>query len=123
MRELTLRKSGLPRAFRSHLGHDGHVYRRYLSALLERLGSLPDDAFPTLREAGRAVVELEHLGEDLERARARRRVREARSARRQQFALREQLTRLERRLEELAVKQPGDPVAAVRQAVEEANRP
>jgi hypothetical protein len=72
--------------------------------MLARLGPLPPDALPTLCEAGRAVVELEQLGRELEGARQCENQREANRIRRAQFALREQLGRLEERLEEKATK-------------------
>jgi hypothetical protein len=81
---------------------------------------LPAIAMSALREAGRAAVELERLGFDLESARRRKRVREARTIRKQQFMLREQLARLERRLEELGATRTADPLRAVRLAVAEA---
>ena len=87
---------------------------------------MPAIALTTLREAGRAAVELERLGLDLEAARARNRRRDAARIRRQQFMLREQLARLERRLEELSAKRNGqsDPLADVRRAVAaKANQP
>lgn len=112
-----LKSSGLPRAFKEHRGHVGHVYRRYLGALKARLGPLTADAEVTLREAGRTAVELERLGEDLERARSLRRVRDAARIRRSLFAHREQLVRLERRLEEVAGRAKKDPMAAVHRAV------
>lgn len=100
------RGPAIPRAFKDHRTHAGRAYRAHLAALIARLGQLPADAAPTLREAGRAAVELERLGQDLETARARHRQRDAARARRAQFMLREQLVRLERRLEELAKDQP-----------------
>lgn len=116
MRVRPLKKSRLPRAFRSHLGHVGHAYREYTGALVARLRldlPLPPDAAVLLREAGRLVVELERLGDDLERARARHRVRDAARIRRQAFMAREQLGRLEDRLKALAAAQPRPTLAEV----------
>lgn len=112
----------IPRAFRNHRSKDGHRYRAHVCAILARLGDLPADARPTLREAGRLAVELEHLAGELETARSRRRQGEMRRVRRQQFAMREQLTRLERRLEELAAGRHGtsNPLGDVQRAVAEA---
>jgi hypothetical protein len=127
MRVRPLRKSGLPRAFQNHLGHVGHAYREYTGALVSRLRlnlPLSPDAAVLVREAGRLVVELERLGDDLERARARHRQRDAARIRRQAFMAREQLGRLADRLAALAAHGNGqrDPLADVRHAVEEANR-
>jgi hypothetical protein len=95
----------------------------YVTALLGRLGSLPADAFPTLREAGRLAVELEAMGRELETARARRRRRDVARLRRQMVPTRTQLITLERRLEELAkTNAHNDPLADVRRAVEAANQ-
>lgn len=112
----------IPRGFPDHRRGAARRYRAYCLAIQARLGPLPAMALPTLREAGRAVVELDRLGEDLERARGRRRLREVARFRRHQFALREQLVRLERRLEEFSSRGNGNPLAEVRRAVEEANR-
>lgn len=96
----------IPRGLRDHRTPDGRRYGTYLVALLARLGPLSSDARPTLVEAGRCAVELEHLAEELEQARARRRRRDMNRIRRSQFACREQMLRLERRLEELAGSRP-----------------
>jgi hypothetical protein len=127
MRVRALPRSRLPRAFRSHAGHQGHAYRTFAAALVARLRldlPLSPDAAVLVREAGRLAVELERLGDDLERARARHRQRDAARIRRQAFMAREQLGRLEDRLAALAAHGNGqrDPLADVRHAVEEANR-
>jgi hypothetical protein len=103
MRRLSSPIGVIPRGFPDHRRADARRYRAYVVALQAQYGPLPAIALGTLREAGRASVELERLAVDLEHARGRKRVREARQIRRQQFALREQLARLERRIEELAV--------------------
>lgn len=124
MRALRSAIGVIPRGFPDHRKADARRYRAYCVAIQAQWGPLPPVALPTLREAGRAVVELERLGLDLETARGRKRRQDAARIRRHQFMLREQLGRLERRLEELAptrVKQP-DPLVAVREAVAEANR-
>ncbi len=122
MRRLRAPAGVIPRAFRDHRSADAKRYRAYCLAILAQHGPLPAVALPTLREAGRTAVELEALGGDLERARARNRRAEASRARRAQFALREQLQRLERRIEELAAQKPVDPMAAVRDAVARVNK-
>jgi hypothetical protein len=99
-------KGGIPRAFRSHKSPDGAAYGRYVRAILAQLGELPGSARPTLREAGRAAVELERLGFEQEQARTQRRRRDERRIRRQQVILRTQLLTLEKRLEELAKARP-----------------
>lgn len=112
----------IPRAFKSHKTPEGFVYRTYVMATLARLGPLPAHAEPTLREAGRCVVELEHLAHELETAKAHRRRRDIGRCRKNVFMLREQLARLERRLEELAAPKSGNPLAGVHRAIEAANR-
>lgn len=103
-------KGAVPRAFRDHRTRAGRTYGHYVRAFAKRFGgTVPAHVRPTLLEAGRAVVELGRLGDDLERAVARNRRRDASRLRRQQFALREQLVRLERRLEELACRGQGAP--------------
>ncbi len=98
-------------------------YRAYIEAVEAAWGPLPPVARIVLREAGRAAVELERLGMDLEAARRAHRRADASRVRRQQFMLREQLGRLERRIEELAGRQNGhasDPLAELKRAVEAA---
>ena len=124
MRRLRSPIGVIPRGFQDHRKADALRYRAYCLAVQAQWGPLPAVALPTLREAGRAEVELKRLGHDLEAARSRNRRRDATRVRKQQFMLREQLARLERRLEELST-QPhghGDPLANVRRAVAEANR-
>ena len=123
MRRLASPIGVIPRGFPDHRGADAKRYRAYCLAIQAAWGPLPAVAASTLREAGRAAVELERLGFDLESARRRKRVREARTIRKQQFMLREQLARLERRLEELGTsRKPADPLRAVHRAIEAANR-
>ena len=115
---------GIPRAFKSHKSPEGHAYRLHVTAIVRRLGDLPADARPTLREVGRLSVELAALGFELEQARARKRRREVSRLRRAMVPMRTQMLTLERRLEELASGRngQGDPLAAVRTAVARANR-
>jgi hypothetical protein len=106
-----------------HRRDAGRRYTAYCRAIQATWGPLPEIALGTLREAGRAAVELERLGLDLEAARARHQVQDAARVRRQQASLRKQLARLEARLQAFgAERQPSDPLASVRQAVEAANR-
>ncbi len=91
---------GIPRAFKSHRTPEGAAYGAYCRAKLKRLGSLPEDALPTLREAGVVVIELGRLHRD---AQSPRRTRlEHRRRRRETRTLRRDLVNLERRLEEIA---------------------
>lgn len=104
----------IPRAFADHRTAAGYAYRVYITGLLARLGSLPPDASPTLREAGRLAVELEAMGRELDAARGRptsargdskldqRARRDVARLRRQMVSMRGQLLAMERRLEELA---------------------
>ena len=124
MRRLRSPVGVIPRGFPDHRTADAKHYRTYCLAMQAQWGPLPAVALPTLREAGRVAVELERLGLDLETARGRHRRQDAARIRRHQFMFREQLGRLERRIEALAVTRAGqsDPLTAVRQAVAEANR-
>src|SRR5688572_25671145 len=122
MRRLRSPIGVIPRAYPDSRSVDAKKYREYCLVIQAQWGPLPPIATSTLREAGRAAVELERLGLDLEAARRRKRVREARIIRKQQFMLREQLARLERRLEEFGASQKADPLHAVRRAVEAAKQ-
>jgi hypothetical protein len=103
---------------------EAQKYRQYIEALEAAWGPLPAIARTAVREAGRAAVELERLGMDLESSRRGKRRRDAARIRRQQFMLREQLCRLERRIQELASGRPNgdDPLSGVKRAVEQAAR-
>src|SRR5262245_1353071 len=123
MRRLRSPEGAIPRGMLDHRTNDGRRYTAYCRTVLATYGVLPAIAQTTLREAGRAAVELERLGLALERARARKRRSEVARLRRASFALREQLARLERRLAELAATQrPANPIDDVHRAVEAANR-
>lgn len=123
MRALT---GGMPRAFKNHRTPEGRAYRAYIQAIQDRLGPLPADARRVLRDAGRLNRDLEAMGFELDTARELHRRRDVARLRRQMVPMRTQLLALEHRLEELA--QAGsngrrDPLADVRRAVAEANRP
>lgn len=103
----------IPRAFRSHRTAAGAAYGRYCRAKVARLGSLPADARPWLREAGLLVLALARLHEEGEVTRqaltngAGRRTRDKarvqiRQIERRASRLRASLEAAERRLEELA---------------------
>jgi hypothetical protein len=114
MRRLTSPIGVIPRAFTDSRRPDAIRYRRYCLNVQAQWGPLPAVALPTLKEAGRAAVELDRLNQDLEAARGRNRRRDAARLRKQIFMLREQLARLERRLEELAPPRSASFAAAVR---------
>lgn len=114
-------RGGIPRAFANHKTPDGAAYRAYVTAIVRQLGTLPDQAATTLREAGRLSVELNRTGQELEAATARRRRRDASRLRRQMIPMRTQLLTLERRLEELAGRRPVNPITALHDAVRKAN--
>lgn len=114
MRALSSRGVRIPRAYANHKTPEGAAYRAYVAGILERLGELPADALPTLREAGRLVVELAAMGRELEAAQQRRARREISRLRRQLTPARTQLLTLERRLEELAAARPRSFSAALR---------
>ena len=123
MRRLRTPIGAIPRAYKDHRSIAALRDREYCLNAQAQWGPLPPIALGTLREAGRASVELEQLGLDLEAARARKQQKLASRIRKQQFMLREQLARLERRMEELAPpKGPRAHLEAVRTAVAEANR-
>jgi hypothetical protein len=82
------------------------MYRDYLRAKLARLGPLPPDARPLLREAGLLVLDLRRLRLELESAVAHKRPTVARRIDRRLVPMRTQLLAIEERLEELA--QRGD---------------
>lgn len=102
MRRLKSPIGVIPRGFADHRRADARRYREYCLAIQEQYGPLPAIALPSLREAGRVAVELESMAGDLQEAHKRKQRRAASRIRRQQFAHREQLARLERRLAELA---------------------
>ena len=101
MRALRPGKGAVPRAFKDSRRTIARRYREYCLAIQEQWGPLPAVALPTLREAGLLFLELERIAADMEAARARRRRRDIARLGRRQFACREQLMRLERRLQEL----------------------
>ena len=122
MRRLRSPIGVIPRGYPDHRRSTARRYRDYCLVIQRQYGPLPDVALPALREAGRCAVELERLATDLEAARARRRLRDVRRIARQQFAAREQLQRLERRIEELAAKRPAlSPMTALAQHPEVAS--
>ena len=112
----------IPRAFANHRTRDGHLFRVYVLAKQAAIGPLPPHAEPTLKEAGRCVVELEHVARELEEAKARKRRRDIARLRKHSFMLREQLGRLEARLDSFGTHRRANPLAAVRRAVEAANQ-
>lgn len=112
-------RGGIPRAFGNHRSAEGYAYGRYARAKVERLGSLPPDAAPWLKEAALLTLRLDRLhGEEQEvqavlkngagrRAREKSRATLARLERRA-ARLRLALEAAEARLEELAARErPG----------------
>ena len=77
MRALKAQNGRIPRGYPDHRRLEGRQYTAYCRAVLARFGPLPDVALPTLREAGRLVVELDAIGRELALARTRRRRRDA----------------------------------------------
>jgi hypothetical protein len=63
MRRLRALIGAIPRAFKDHRRPDAKRYRDYCLNLQAQWGPLPAVALPMLREAGRAVVELERRGD------------------------------------------------------------
>jgi hypothetical protein len=101
-------RGGISRAFRDHRTPEARRYRGYCLDFIDRVGALPRSAWPSLKAAGVAVVELDRLTLDLDVARAGRRRRDQNRIRRQMVILRTQLVTLERRLEELAAARPAE---------------
>jgi len=98
----------IPRAFANHRTPEGAAYRLYCQGKLARLGPLPDDARPLLREAGRITVELDLLGRRRDAIRAFKKPRklELRQLGSESRKLRVQLLMLERRLDDMAAASP-----------------
>jgi hypothetical protein len=94
----------IPRCFANHQTPEGAAYREVVRAKLERLGTLPKDARPVLREWGRLAVELDRLGQRLDYVRSMKQPRKAELRRLQSESrkCRVQLLMYERRLDELA---------------------
>ncbi len=94
----------IPRCYRDHRTLVARNYREIVEAKLERLGTLPRDARPVLREWGRVSMELEQLGERLDAMRALKQPRREQVRRLQSESrkLRVQLLMLERRLDDMA---------------------
>src|SRR5258708_5880432 len=94
----------IPRAYKDHRTLVARNYREIIEAKLARLGTLPADARPVLREWGRLACELELLGERLDAMRAMKQPRKAELRRLQSESrkCRVQLLMYERRLDELA---------------------
>jgi hypothetical protein len=115
-------RGGIPRALPSHRTRRAFAYRVYCAAKLARLGPLPADARPWLKEAGRLTLDLDALRDEAEVVRqvftngAGRRARDTarvklRQLERRAGRLRVALEAAERRLEELAGSNgsgPGD---------------
>jgi hypothetical protein len=59
----------IPRALQSHRTPKGYAYGEYLRAKVRRLGPLPADARPWLREAGLLTLALTELHREEEAAR------------------------------------------------------
>lgn len=120
-------KGAIPRGLKDHRTRAGVLYRSYVGAKVGRLGTLPADALPWLREAGLLVLALDRLNQETEAARLalnsvshrqRERLRATlRQLERRAGRLRGQLASAEARLEELAQSRHGDdPLAALLRA-------
>lgn len=106
-------RGGIPRAFENHRSADGYAYGRYARAKVARLGPLPADAAPWLKEAALLTIRLDRLHTEEQEVRAALRNGAGRRAREQARAtqarlerraarLRASLDAAERRLEALA---------------------
>jgi hypothetical protein len=101
----------IPRCYRDHRSKVALDYRTLVEAKLERLGQLPKDASPVLREWGRVSMDLGLIGQRLDAVRGMKQPRKAELRRLQSESrkLRVQLLMLERRLDEMAAANPGHP--------------
>jgi hypothetical protein len=101
----------IPRVYKDHRTKVALQYREYVEAKMERLGQLPKDARPVLREWGRVAVELDLIGQRLDTVRgfAKPRRAEVQRLRSESRKLRVQLLMLERRLDELALSNAPHP--------------
>jgi hypothetical protein len=105
-------KGRIPRAFSSHAGADAHLYGRLVRAKKARLGQLPVDAEPTLKEWGQTAVDLDLLGREAGELRIELRRLEVRRRK-----LRVALSKLDERLEQLAgERKPLDLARAIAEA-------
>jgi hypothetical protein len=114
---------GIPRAFQSHRTANGALYGRFLRGVLQRLGPLPADATPTLKELGRLVVDLDRLDKDLQAALAKPDSKEARAIRSQRYQAHKQLRSLSRSVERMVLGGPRKLDLAQRLASSGARRP
>ena len=113
MPRITLKNADFPRAYLDHRTTNGREYTRYCRNLLATLGTLPDSAMPTLREAGRLAVDLNAAGYELDAARRAKRRKDVARIRRQLTSMRGQFLTLERRLAELASDRPRRPMDVI----------
>ncbi len=90
----------IPRAIANHKTPEGWAYGSYCRSQIARLGPIPHDAKPTLREAGLVVVDLIRARENLERVQKPRFYEAKRRYAREILHLRHMLMLLERRLEQ-----------------------
>ncbi len=91
----------IPRALRNHKTPEGYEYGTYCRGVLDRLGPLPKDARPILREAGLVSIDLMRARRELEKLRLRPRKNQKAIQRhaKEIHHLRLVLMHLERRLE------------------------
>jgi hypothetical protein len=94
----------IPRVYKDHRTKVALQYREYVEAKIQRLGTLPADAKPVLREWGRLACELDLLGQRLDAMRSLKQPRrtELRRLQSESRKCRVQLLMYERRLDELA---------------------
>ena len=91
----------IPRVLRNHKTPEGYEYGQYCRGVLERLGPLPKDARPILREAGLVALDLRRARREREKLRLRPRKNQKAIQRyaKEIHHLRLVLMHLERRLE------------------------
>ena len=94
-------KGRIPRVLRNHRSKEGLEYGQYCRGIIDRLGPLPKDARPILREAGLVAIDLMRARRDLEKLRLRPRKNQKAIQRQAKeiHHLRLVLMHLERRLE------------------------
>lgn len=102
---------GIPRAFQSHRTANGATYGRFLRGVLKRLGPLPEDAIPTLKELGRLTVDLDRLHDELQAALAKQDGKAARAIRSQRNQAQKQLRGLQRSVERMVPRRQSRPAS------------
>ena len=92
----------IPRGLADHRTKAGKLYTGYVRGLLGSLGPLPPGCEPMLKQAGRLMLEIASMENELDKLMERRRLTSARRIRRSLTGARVLLVRTEERLEAIA---------------------